>query len=74
AGASTIRLAPYLAATFLGMIPSAYVFAYFVDAVAAGVMRPREVALRVIGAGLLFGAFVVGMRFAVRAVSKRLQS
>lgn len=74
AGASTIRLAPYIAATFLGMIPSAYVFAYFVDAVAAGIMRPREVALRVIGAGLLFGAFVVGMRFAVRAVSKRIQS
>ena len=71
-GCSTVRLLPYLAATFVGMIPSVFIFAYFVEAVAAGIMRPREVAFRVIGAGLLFALFAVLMRIAVGALRRKL--
>lgn len=72
AGCSTVRLLPYLGATLLGMVPSVFIFAYFVEAVAAGIMRPREVAFRVIGAGLLLAVFAVLTRFAVGALRRRL--
>jgi uncharacterized membrane protein YdjX (TVP38/TMEM64 family) len=72
AGCSTVRLLPYLGATIVGMVPSVFIFAYFVEAVAAGLMRPREVAFRVIGAGLLFAIFAIGTRVAVGAVRRRL--
>lgn len=72
AGCSTVRLLPYVGATLLGMVPSVFIFAYFVEAVAAGLMRPREVALRVIGAGLLLALFAIAMRFVVHALQRRI--
>lgn len=72
AGCSTVRLVPYVVATFIGMIPSAFVFAYFVDALAAGIMRPREVLVRAIAAGLLFAAFVLAVRYGARRLRRTL--
>ena len=66
ASLSTITIRRYLAATFLGMIPSTFIFAYFVDALLRGLLEPRAVALRVVGAGLLLGALVVATRLASR--------
>jgi uncharacterized membrane protein YdjX (TVP38/TMEM64 family) len=72
AGCSTVRFVSYMTATIIGTIPSVFVFAYFVDAIAAGVMRPREVMLRVVGAGVLLGAFVLVIRYSSRLLQRRL--
>lgn len=74
AGFSSIRPLHYVAATFLGMIPSTFIFAYFVDAVAQGVMRPREVVVRAAVAGVLFVALVVGTRLAAPRLRRRVSS
>ena len=70
AGLSSLRLTSYVAATFIGMVPSVFVFAYFVDAVARGVMNPRDVAVRVVIAGLLLLALVVATRLAAPRVRR----
>ena len=49
AGLSPIRPQRYLLATFIGMVPSTYLFAYFVDATVEGIMEPRDVLLRRLG-------------------------
>ena len=74
AGFSTISVGRYLLATFIGMIPSAYVFAYFVDATAAGVMKPREVVWRALGAAALFAVLIVATRLAAPPLRRRLSS
>ena len=72
AGLSSLRLLPYLTATVLGMIPSVFIFAYFVEALVEGVMRPRQVVTRVlIAGGLLIGLIVLG-RLAAPRVRRRL--
>lgn len=72
AGLSSLRLLSYVAASLLGMIPSVFVFAYFVDAVARGVMNPREVALRIFIAGALLAALIVATRLAAPRLRRRL--
>lgn len=74
AGFTTITPAKYILATLLGMIPSTFIFAYFVDAVVQGVMRPRDVMLRAIGAGLLFAALILATRLAATRLRRRLSS
>jgi uncharacterized membrane protein YdjX (TVP38/TMEM64 family) len=74
AGFSRISIPRYLLATLIGMIPSAYIFAYFVDAVAAGVMTPREVVVRAIGAAALFAVLIVATRLAAPRLRRRLES
>jgi uncharacterized membrane protein YdjX (TVP38/TMEM64 family) len=72
AGFAAVRPLPYLAATLLGVIPSTFIFAYFVDAVVQGVMRPRDVALRIVAAGLAMAALVIGTRLATKSIRARL--
>ena len=70
AGLSSLRIIPYLGATFIGMIPSVFIFAYFVDALARGVMNPRDVAVRIIIGGVLLLALVVVTRLAAPRVRR----
>lgn len=62
AALSSITPIQYLLVTFLGSIPSTYIFAFFVDAIAKGVMQPRDVFLRVLLAGGVLAIFVVVTR------------
>lgn len=74
AGLSTIPLWRYILATFLGVIPSTYIFAYFVQAVADGVMQPRQVIVRGAVASALFAALVIATRLAALRLRPRLTS
>jgi len=74
AGLSAIRLRDYMLATMIGMVPSTYIFAYFVEATVEGVMAPREVMIRAIAAGAIFGAFIIATRLAAPRVNRMLQS
>ena len=74
AGLSPIRPQRYLLATFIGMVPSTFIFAYFVDATVEGLMTPREVMVRAIAAGLLFAALIIATRLAAPRVQRRLSS
>lgn len=71
AGLSPIRLRQYVVATLIGMVPSCYIFAFFVQALIDGVMDPRQVALRAIGAGVLFAAMIIATRLAAPRVRQR---
>lgn len=64
AGLSSVAPLPYVVATFIGTIPATFIFAYFVQAVAEGVMRPREVVLRIIAAGTLLAVLLIVTRIA----------
>ena len=74
AGLSPVRPAQYLIATLIGMIPSTYVFAYFVQALVDGVMQPREVTLRIFAAGGLFAALIIVTRLVAPRVRRRLEA
>ncbi len=64
AGLSSVGPAQYVVATILGIIPSTFIFAYFVQAVAEGVMRPRDVLLRAIAAGTVLAILLIATRIA----------
>ena len=68
AGLSVITPSQYVIASAIGMVPSIYIFAYFVDAVAAGVMQPSQVLTRVMIAGGVLAVFVVAIRLLARVV------
>ena len=72
AGLSSIRIRDYMLATLIGMVPSAYIFAYFVDATAQGLMEPRDVIWRMLAAAVLFAALIVTTRLAAPHVRRRL--
>ena len=44
------------------MIPSTYIFAFFVDAIVHGVLQPKEVFVRIVVAGALLAALVIVTR------------
>jgi phospholipase D1/2 len=68
AGLVRIRPLPYLALTLAGMIPSIFIFTWFVDSVAQGVMTEGEVTMRVLIGCALIGVLMI----AGRIVMKRL--
>jgi uncharacterized membrane protein YdjX (TVP38/TMEM64 family) len=72
AGFSAIRTIPYLLATFLGMIPPIFIFAYFVDALLAGLMQPTDIMLRMVAAGVLLAVLVFITRLGTKALRRRL--
>jgi uncharacterized membrane protein YdjX (TVP38/TMEM64 family) len=74
AGLSSIRPQRYLLATFIGMVPSTFIFAYFVDASVQGLMAPREVMIRVLAAGALFAALIIATRVAAPKVRERMSA
>lgn len=74
AGLSSLRLWQYVAATILGMIPSTFVFAYFVEAVIEGVLEPRQVLFRGLAAGALLVTLMALIRLAAPWVRQRVAS
>lgn len=62
AGLAAIRPVPYTAASLVGMIPSVFIFTYFVDAIASGMLTMRQASLRVFLAGSALAALFVGAR------------
>lgn len=72
AGLSSINVGKYVVATLLGMIPSTFIFAYFVQAAMDGFIRPREVMLRVLLAGALLGALIIATRLAAPRLRRRV--
>jgi uncharacterized membrane protein YdjX (TVP38/TMEM64 family) len=74
AGLASIRLPHYVAATAIGMVPSTYIFAFFVQALVDGIMEPRDVAVRGLLAGALFAALVIGTRLAAPRLRRRLDA
>ena len=74
AGLSSIKPRHYTLATLIGMVPSTFIFAYFVDALVKGVMAPREVLFRMLGAGVLLATLIIGTRLAAPRVARMFQS
>jgi uncharacterized membrane protein YdjX (TVP38/TMEM64 family) len=72
AGLAGIRPRDYLLATFLGTIPGIFIFTYLADAIAAGLISPGQAFVRILTAGLLFGALVLLTRLVSTRVKKRL--
>jgi uncharacterized membrane protein YdjX (TVP38/TMEM64 family) len=64
AALSDVTPLQYALATFLGIIPTTYIFAFFVDAIARGVMEPRDVFVRILLAGGLLALLVIATRLA----------
>ncbi|HEY0592403.1 MAG TPA: TVP38/TMEM64 family protein [Thermoanaerobaculia bacterium] len=62
AGLAAIRPIPYTAASAVGMIPSVFIFTYFVDAIASGVVTMRQASLRVFLAGSAMAALFIAAR------------
>lgn len=71
AGAASIRTRHYTLATLIGMIPSIFIFTYFVDAIRQGLASPQDAFLRMLAAGVLLSGFVLLVRFAAKRVSDR---
>lgn len=74
AGLSSLRLWQYVVSTFAGMIPSVFIFAYCVQAIADGILQPRQVVMRGLIAALMLAALVVATRFAAPRVRRRIES
>ena len=72
AGFGTFRFRDFLITTFLGMIPSVFVFAYFVDAIAAGLITQRQVFLRILVAGGALAVLTVLGRLLSPALRARM--
>lgn len=66
AGVAQIRPVPYLIATVVGITPSVVIFSYLVDSIVAGLMSPRDAALRILAAGLGFAALTFGTSYLLR--------
>ena len=64
AGLTPIRSIPYTFATLFGIVPSTYIFAFFVDAIVRGVLQPKDVFVRILIAGALLAALVIVTRLA----------
>lgn len=73
AGFAGVKPRAYFAATFLGTIPGIFVFTYSADAIAAGVIRPRDAFIRIVLAGLAFGALILITRRWSGRVRARLE-
>lgn len=72
AGLAAIRPVPYLVASTVGMIPSIFIFTYFVDSVAAGSISLRSASLRVVAGGLVLALlFILSRIVAARLIHKR---
>jgi uncharacterized membrane protein YdjX (TVP38/TMEM64 family) len=63
AGATKIRVRDYVATTFFGSIPSVYLFAYFVDTMAAGAIGAATQA-RIVGVCIGVAVAAIALRFA----------
>jgi len=65
AGLMKIRPVTYVLATVIGMIPSVFIFTWFVDSIAHGVMTEGEATLRVFVACALIGVMAIAGRVVI---------
>ncbi|MFN2441371.1 MAG: TVP38/TMEM64 family protein [Thermoanaerobaculia bacterium] len=70
-GLAAIRPLPYLVATTIGMVPSVFLFTYFVDAVASGLLSWRQASLRMAAAGLGLGLLFIASRIVAAKLHQR---
>jgi uncharacterized membrane protein YdjX (TVP38/TMEM64 family) len=70
AGATRISMRDYVVVTFAGSIPSAVLFAYFVDTMAGSAMGVATQA-KIVGACALVAAVAIILRLAARRVARR---
>lgn len=70
AGLSSVRPLRYAAITLAGMVPSVFIFAYFVDVLMKGVAAPGAVAGRIFIAGALLALMVIAARVAARIMRR----
>lgn len=68
-GLAAIRPIPYTVSTFVGMIPSIFIFTYLVEAVASGTLTTRQATIRV----LLGGTAAAVLFLVARIVAHRVQ-
>lgn len=73
AGLAGIRPRDYLLATFIGTIPGIFIFTYFADSLAAGVLTRGEAFVRILLAGILLAGLVLTGRLMGGRVRKRLE-
>ena len=74
AGLTTLSLSRYVLATLIGILPSTFIFAWFVQSIVTGVMQPREATLRALAAGALFAALILATRLAAPRLRRRMSS
>ena len=70
AGATRVRTRDYVVATVAGSIPSAVLFAYFVDTL-AGASMGMATRAKIVGACVLVAAAAIILRLAARRVARR---
>jgi uncharacterized membrane protein YdjX (TVP38/TMEM64 family) len=70
AGATRVRTRDYVVATVAGSVPSAFLFAYFVDTMAGASLGVATQA-KIVGACVLVAAAAIILRLAARRVARR---
>lgn len=65
-GFANIRRRDYFGGTFLGTLPGVVIYTYLADSILEGMVSPREAGGRILFAGLLVIALVVGTRYIAR--------
>jgi uncharacterized membrane protein YdjX (TVP38/TMEM64 family) len=70
-GLAAIRPLPYMVASAVGMIPSVFIFTYFVDAVASGELSWGAASVRMIAAGIGLGALFILSRVVAARLHQR---
>ncbi|HVR42885.1 MAG TPA: TVP38/TMEM64 family protein [Thermoanaerobaculia bacterium] len=73
AGLAGVRLRDYVLATFVGTLPGIFIFTFFAESIAAGVLSPRDALLRILLAGTLLGGLVLASRLFAGRVRRRLE-
>lgn len=72
AGLSSVSISRYVLATFIGIMPSTFIFAWFVQSIADGVMQPRDATLRALAAAAVFAALIIVTRLAAPRLRRRM--
>ena len=70
-GLAAIRPVPYTIASLVGMIPSIFIFTYFVDAIASGMLTMKQASLRVIAGGAAVAALFIAARIVAARIHHR---
>jgi uncharacterized membrane protein YdjX (TVP38/TMEM64 family) len=71
AGLAAIRPLPYTIASLVGMIPSVFIFTYFVDSIASGLLTMKQATTRVIIGGIAIAALFIAARIVAARIHHR---
>lgn len=73
AGLAGIRPRDYVLATVIGTLPGIFIFTFLADAIASGLVSPRDAFLRILLAGVLLGGLILITRLVSGRVRGRLR-